>query len=150
MALATQSIVLAKRRAFHYTFKPSIQLLLQALFSYLNQFKGGPNLQVVPFDNLTGTDVVAADVACKVYAIWLKKETTTAASFKGDDSATAVDSDVPKVLLRQNAVEEDLLVFPNGLPMATGFAMISDTTPNGSTGSSAGDGATGFVILGAA
>ena len=148
MAISVQNIVLAKRRAFNYQFKPQIQLQLQALFSFLNQFKGGPDLQIVPFDNLTGTDVVAADAPCRVYAIWLKKETTVAAFFKGDDSATTVDSAAADMKLRQNTIEENLLVFPTGLVMGTGFAMISDTTSDGLTGSSAGDGATGFVILG--
>jgi hypothetical protein len=119
-------------------------------FSWLSQMKGNLDLQVVPFDHLTGSDVVAADVPCKVYAILLKKATTTAAFFKGGDSATTVNSAAPTVSLRQNTVEVDQMFFPNGLAMATGFAMISDTTADGSTGSSAGDGAAGVVLLGAA
>ena len=148
MSLSAQSIVLAKRRAFNYDFKPSTQLALQALFSYLNQFKGGPDLQIVPFDNLTGTDAIIADAACKVYAIWLKKETTVAAFFKGSDHASVSSSTAPEIALRQNTIEEDLLIFPNGLALTTGLTVSSDTTSDGNTTSAAGDGATGFVILG--
>lgn len=149
MSLSLQEPLLAKRRAFNFPFtKSSTQLLLQALFSYLSQFKGNQNLQVVEFDHLTGSDTVIADAACTIYGILLKKTTTTAAYFKGSDHASASSSTAPEIELRQNTAKEDFLMFPDGLPMANGLTISSDTTSDGITGSSAGDGAKGMVILG--
>lgn len=150
MAISTQDALYAKRRAFSFPFtKSSSGLLVQALFSYLAQFKQNPDLQFVPFDHLTGSDTVIADAACKLYMLLLKKTTTTAAYFKGSDHASASSSTAPEFELRQNTAEEDVMIFPDGLALANGLTISSDTTSDGNTGSSAGDGAKGFAIIGA-
>jgi hypothetical protein len=156
MALSTVDIVLAKRRFFHSVAVigsaagAPIQQFAYTLFSWLSQQRNNPDLQVVEFTNLTGSNTVIADAACKLYAIVLLKSTTTEAHFKGSDNATTSSSTAPDVALRQNTAEADMMIFPRGLAMANGFTVSSDTTADGNTGSSAGDGAAGVVLLGAA
>jgi hypothetical protein len=152
MALSTQDPILAKRRFFHaVALDAAVQAIAVAFFSWINQQGGKPDLQVKEFDNLTNTDTVIADAACKVYAIVLKKGTTTAAFFKGTDHASTGATDgTQQISLRQNSVKVDILVFPKGLPMAAGLTLRSNTTGTGNTTSAAGDGASGVVLLGAA
>lgn len=151
MSLSLQDIVLARRRFYNaVTVDTPTRLMATAFFSWLAQQGGHPDLQVKEFDYLTGTDTVIADAACSLYAIVLAKATTTTAYFKGSDSASASSSTAPEVELRQTTVKTDLLLFPRKLPMANGFTISSDTTSDGNTGSSAGDGAAGVVLLGAA
>ena len=119
-----------------------------AFFSWLAQSNGSPDLQVVPFTYLTGTDTVIANAPCKLYAILLKKATATAAYFKGSDHASVSSSTAPEIEFRQNAVQVDQMFFPKGLAMANGFTVSSDTTSDGNTTSAAGDGAAGVVVLG--
>jgi hypothetical protein len=153
MSLSTQDPVQAKRRWFHSTAVGASAAATQlsiAFFSWLMQQRRPiPFLQTVEFAALTGTSTVIANVACHLYAIVLKKTTTTAAYFKGSDNATTASSSAPEVSLRQNTAETDLLFFPYGLAMANGFSIASNTTGGGSTGSAAGDGAAGAVLLGA-
>lgn len=149
MAIATQAAVLAWQRASHFPSDPGVQFQLETLKSYLAAQGGNPDLQVVEFDHLTGTDVVIADAACKVYAIVLVKTTATAATFKGTDNATTGSATAGNVTLTQNSIGEAAQTFPSGLPMANGLTLISNTTASGSTTSAAGDGAKGLVILGA-
>lgn len=151
MATNLQDIVLARRRFYNaVAIDTPTRLMATAFFSWLAQQGGHPDLQVVEFDYLTGSDTVIMNAACSLYAIVLKKATTTAAYFKGSDSASASSSTAPEVELRQNSIKTDLMLFPRKLPMANGFTVSSDTTSDGNTGSSAGDGAAGVVLLGAA
>jgi hypothetical protein len=155
MALSTQAQVLAYRRLGQWvsgqTERASTSQLLQALKSYISQNLGDIDLEVKPFTFLTGTDTVIANVACKIYAIVLRKATAAAAYFKGSDHATVSSSTAPEIELRQNTADkEDILIFPDGLAMANGFTVSSDTTSDGNTTSAAGDGAKGAVLLGAA
>jgi hypothetical protein len=151
MALSTQDIVLAKRRFFHAAaIDAGVYNLCIAFFSWLAQQGGHPDLQVKEFGPLTGTDVVIADVPCKVYAIVMAKLTATAAFFKASDHATTSSSTAPEFELKQSAIEVDVIFFPKGWPMANGFTISSDTTSDGNTTTAAGDGATGVVLYGAA
>lgn len=151
MALSLESTILTKQRCLAETRKPDIQAQLKVFFSYLAQHRGSPTLQVTFFSALAGTDVVAADAACKLYAWYIKKPTasTTAAYVKGSNSASALDEadDTMHVYLPTN--QEVILLFPNGVPMSAGFTIGSNTTASGSTGSSAADQPAGFVIVGA-
>lgn len=153
MAISTQDFQLAFRRVGNYIngLRPSTQLLMKEVKSILAQFSipNQPDLQVVGYAALTGTDTVIADAACKIYAIVAKKTTTTAAWFKGSDSASASSSTAGEVTFKQAKLDEVVIVFPKGFDCANGFTISSDTTASGNTGSSAGDGAAGFVILGA-
>lgn len=151
MSLSTQDFTLAKRRFNQNAAQNSaLKQMSVAFFTWLAGQKGHPNLQVVEFDNLTGSDTVIADTACRLFAIILKKATTTAAYFKGSDSATTSSSTAPEIEFRQNSVTSDAMFFPKGNDMANGFTVSSDTTSDGNTTSAAGDGASGVVLLGAA
>lgn len=152
MALSTQSAVLAKRRALNYGFrKPFSRRIVKVLFETLAQHKGNPDLEIVEFDNLTDTDVVIADAACKVYAIVLTKESDTAAFFKGSDHASAASDTAAEIVQEMNADKDELvLAYPDGWAQGTGFTVHSDTTADGGTTSAAGDGAKGFAIIGGA
>lgn len=148
MAISIVAGVLAWQRASHFPADPGVQFQLQTLKSYLAAQKNNPDLQVVEFDHLTDTDVVIADAACKLYAIVWVKSTATAASFKGADSATVASDTASPIVMTFNSIGESCAIFPDGLPMANGFSIHSDTTPDGGTTSAAGDGAKGLVILG--
>jgi hypothetical protein len=151
MALSLENTTLTKQRCLAETRKPDIQALLKAFFSHLAQHKGNPQLQATFFSALAGTDVVAADAACKLYAWYIKKPTasTTAAYVKASNHASALDEadDTMHVYLPTN--EEVLLVFPNGIAMSTGFTIGSNTTASGTGASAAADQPSGFVIVGA-
>lgn len=157
MSLSVQNIVLAKRRYFNAATgiigDAATYGLAVAFFSWLSQQGGNPELQVAEFGPLTGTTTVIADAPCKVYAIMLKKLTTTAASFKGTDhastgSSTAFAVGQTQAAIASNIPRTDNLLYPKGLPMALGFSILSNTTMAGNTTSAAGDGATGVVLLG--
>lgn len=150
MSLSLQEFTLAKRR-FNQNAAQSAALkqMAVAFFTWLAGQKYHPDMQVVEFGNLTGTDTVIADAACTLLAILAKKPNTTAAWFKGSDSASASSSTAGEITFRQNAVGVIGLFFPTGLAMANGFTISSDTTAAGNTGSTAGDGASGVVLLAA-
>jgi len=152
MALSTSGINLVRQRTFAETRKPKVQAMLKSLFSYLAQHKGSPDLQLVAFSDLTsGTGTAIADAACRVYAIFAKKPSasTLSAYFKGSDSPTTASATAPEFSMVLASNVEDIVVFPDGLSMANGFAIRSDTTAAGSTGSVAADQPDGFVIVGA-
>lgn len=151
MALSLESTILTKQRVLAETRKPDIQALLKAFFSFLSQHKGNPTLQTTFFSALAGTDVVAADAACKLYAWYIKKPSasTTAAYVKGSNSASALDEADDTMHVYLPAADEVLLVFPKGIALSAGFTIGSNTTASGSTGSSAADQPSGFVIVGA-
>ena len=152
MALSLSDINLVRQRTFGETRKPKVQAILKALFSYLAQHKGSPDLQIVAFADLTsGTGTAIADAACRVHAIFVKKPSasTVSAYFKGSDSPTTASATAPEFSMVIPSANEDIVVFPDGLSMANGFAIRSDTTAAGSTGSVAADQPDGFVIVGA-
>jgi hypothetical protein len=150
MAISVGDFTQARRNYFSFIASndAASYKLAYAYFSWLAQMNNSPDLQVVPFTYLTGTDKVIADAPCRLYLILLKKNTTTAAYFKGSDHASVSSSTAPEIEFRQNAVQVDQMFFPKGLAMAVGLTVSSDTTSDGSTGSSAGDGAAGVVVLG--
>ncbi len=152
MALSLENANIVRQRVLAETRKPKTQAVLKALFSYLSQHKGSPQLQFVSFAALEATSVVIADAPCKLYAIYTKKPSasTVTAFFKLTDhastgSGTAEDVKYP---LKTNA--EDLVCFFDGLAMAAGVTLLSHTTSDGTTLTAAADRADGWVIVGAA
>lgn len=155
MALTTQSALLVKQKVFPQTRKPNIQFALKALFSYLAQFKGNPDLQMVPFAALDDTETVICTDPCKIYATYMKKgaASTAAAYVKQTDHATT-SSDAASEFRFEMAelglvVQEEVVVYFNGAPMTVGVTMQGNTTANGGTLSAAIDAVSGFVIIGA-
>lgn len=149
MALSTQDFVLAKRRFFHAaSLDAACYQLAITFFSWLAQQQRKPDLQVVEFDSMTA-DVVIANAACTIYAIVAHKPTTTAATLKGSNHASAQAASTQVLAISQATVRSDVIFYPKGMALSLGLTMSSDTTPDGTTDSSAGDGATGVVLLGA-
>jgi hypothetical protein len=151
MALSLESTVLTKQRCLAETRKPSVQALLKAFFSHLAGHRGNPNLQVTFYSALAGTDVVAADAACKLYAWYIKKPaaSATAAYVKASNHATTLTEATPELMVYLAGAEEILLAFPDGVAYSAGFTFGSNTTAGGSTGSAAADQPSGFVVVGA-
>lgn len=151
MALSLQNPVLVKQKVLLDTRKPKIQLLGKALFSYLAQHKGNPDLQIVPFATLSSGSTVIADAACKLVGLYVKKPTgsTTSAFVKGTDDEATASATAPAVSVELRTNQEEFIIFPDGLPMASGLALRSDTTAAGSTGSSAADQPSGFALIAA-
>jgi hypothetical protein len=122
----------------------------RVLKAYLAQEKRNPTLQFVAFADLTG-DTVIADVATQVYGIFAKKRATaTDAFFKAVDHATTAAGTTFYLCLElAEASEQVALIFPSGLPQASGTTIVSSTTDTGATDSTSGDGPDGFFIIGA-
>lgn len=154
MALTLENINLTKQRTRFATRTPGAMETLKALFLHLQQLRN-PDLQFVVFDCTDNTDIVIADVACKVYAIYYKKPatSTTAAWLKCSDSASAAaaagDVVVP-LPAAAAALKEAAVVFPDGLNMVNGFTLATHQSVNGNTDSADADSPSGFVIVGAA
>lgn len=116
---------------------------------------GNIDLQFVPIADLTA-DVPAADVPCKVYAIFLKKQATgTDAYYKAfNDAATDSSAEDALIVVGLTEASEQVLVeAPAGKPFSAGLTHGSFTAATGAAGTTAstsGDGPNGFVILGAA
>lgn len=160
MALSTQDINLVKRKVFNY-LKGGTRgdvfafQVFDQLFRYFSQHGANPDLQVVFFDNL-GADAVVADAACKVYGIYIKKGATGTDSYYKlfDDAATDSSADDAKLALGLlTASERQSWANINGLAFAAGvvhgcFTAIAGAA--GTTASTSGDGASGFIIIGAA
>lgn len=155
MAISTQSALLVKQKVFPQIRKPNIQFALKALFSYLAQFKGNPDLQMVPFAALDDTETIIADAACKIYATYMKKgAASTAATYVKQTDHATTSSDASSEFRFEMAelgliVQEECVVYFNGAPMTVGVTMQGNTTPNGGTAAAAIDGVSGFVIIGA-
>lgn len=153
MALTVESILNVRKRCYPMLKGRHIAEQLKALFEHLN-FAGNPDLQFVALSGST-SDQVVADVACKVYAVYVRKPagSTTDAWVKASDHATtaAANGDfVLKLLGTGGGGKEYLAAFPTGLLMGTGFTLATHTTVNGSTDSNAADQPVGYAIVGAA
>ena len=157
-AIAPQDFQLAWRRVGNFAnggstsnpgLKSYIVQALQALKSFLAT-QGSPilpDLQVVPFDELSDTDVVIAGAACKLYALVLIKDTATATFSKLTDSATASSDADADIVVSQNAADQTVLVYPSGRAFANGITAQGNTAASTGTGS-ASNGAKGFAIIG--
>lgn len=158
MALSVQDFTLAWRRVGNYMnggsssapgLKPAVIQALVALKSYLAT-QGVPllpDLQIVPFDELSSAEVVICTDPCKLFAVVLIKDTATATYSKVTDSATTSSDADSEFRIKQSAVDQVIFENPTGQAFANGITMQGNTTPSGGTGS-ASDGAKGFAIIG--
>lgn len=162
MAIATENIVLAKRKAFARLSNgtagsPFAQAVIDQLFRYLSQHGANPDLQVIPFSAagvVATTGQALADAACKLYAVVAKKQATNStdaylAFFDDpvDDCDGATDARLSLGFLV--ASDEEIWLKKDGLPMAAGVVAVSYTDYDGTTKSAEADAATGFIIIGA-
>ena len=161
MALATLvSGLKVKRRALQYAGVDSatgqssnVANQIRTFFENLAQLENNPDLVLLPFGELSDTESgnsIFSDSACKLYAIYLRKDTATASFSKFADSATiSIDASANDFAVRLSRIGDFFVTFPGGSAMANGLVAQGNTTANGGT-SSASDGAKGWVILNAA
>lgn len=169
MALATVNANLVRRAATNYITAlatgtsagagdPSALYALKSFFLNLAANKGNPDLQFITFN---ATDAVAGDgqdlgidAACRVYMAYVKKTATATDSWfrivdDADNDSEVVGDVVVEVKLNE-ASDQALLWFPNGIAIADGVVVTFTTTPGDTaTQSSAADAGNGFLILGA-
>lgn len=126
----------------------------RSLKAHLAQNKSNPDLQFVALADVTA-DAIIADVACKFYGYYVKKQATaTDAFFKMNDSATTCGaanggSATDSVALVDSG-DEAVQIFHKGRAQASGLTVASQTNLAGNTDSTAGDGPNGFIIIGKA
>jgi hypothetical protein len=153
MAFTLTDIHTVREKTRYEARSAGVAEALRGLFKHLNQI-GNPDLKIAEFSGLNAADVVVADAACKVFAIFMRKPTasTTDSWLKGSNhaSAAAANGDFVAYLRGTSGGGRSYCCcFMDGLPMGTGFTIGAHTTVNGSTKSASADAATGFVIAGA-
>lgn len=154
MALSLEDANLVKQKCRAESRKPKVQAGLKALFSYIAQHLGSPNLQFVPFTEIssaaTGSAVVMADAACKLYGWFLQSPSGASAKsyVKLTDDETTASGTAFEIGTGQAATKQDFLWWGDGKPFANGIAIMGNTAIDGSTGSSAADRVSGFLIVG--
>jgi hypothetical protein len=129
---------------------PFAQDVFKALKNRLATVGLNKDLQFVAISDL-GADAVVADAACRVYGLYLKKGATATGAFvKAADHASSAGTTASDLVIELNeASKETFIINPTGWAQGTGFTIGSDTTADGSTASTAGDGPSGFAIIGA-
>lgn len=154
MALTVENANLVKQRTFVDLRQRHIAEQMKAFWNHINH-SNNPDLQFVYFSGLETADKVVADVACKLYAVFMRKPTASTVDswLKGSDHATAAAANgdlVVKLLGTGGGGREYLVTFPNGLLLGTGLTLGAHTTVNGSSKTLVADAATGWAIVGAA
>lgn len=141
MALSTQAIVLAKRRAFSAAkvmgLSSALTQVLSTLFQEISQKYGAVDLQVVEAVANSTTDAVVADTACKLYGVFLKGG-SSARDVRWADHASSADT--PTTTLAIGVSEQTAYVYPAGKAFTTGLTFDE----------SGASGPNGFFIIGAA
>jgi hypothetical protein len=154
MALTLERILSVKQRCRMDSRKPGVVESLRALWKHMEQLTN-PDLQWVPLDYTGNADQVIANVACKLYALYLAKPaaSTVAAWVKISDHATvaaAAGDVVVPFIGTGGGGQTHCQVWPDGLKLATGATTASHTAVNGNTDSDDADSCVGFAIVGAA
>lgn len=155
MAQTLERALNVKNKALGDTRKASSQSVLRTLFGYLAQHKPNTDLQIVPLSGMETADVVASDVAARLYAVLVKKPTASTVDswVKASDhaSAAAANGDwVTKLKGTAGGGQEVCAVYPDGLMFPTGITFGAHTTVNGAGKSLVADAAVGFAIVGPA
>lgn len=130
---------------------------IKAFFLHMAANKGNPDLQFLPYSaeditTDTGAQPIAAG-ACTLYVWFVKARRTsgTTASFQAiHDAATngATTTTIATQLINATG-QQELMVWPNGMPIATEIVISAATAVGGATESTAANAADGFVIIGA-
>lgn len=155
MALSLTDAVFAKQRALADTRKPKIQAFLKALFSYFSQHLPRKQFQFVAFSQLTSGSTVIADAACKLYAIYVTRpSTSTQSNFLKvtDDESTAQNAGNQNHMFEiSSGARSELFCWPDGQPMAAGVVITADTSAStSSVETTTTSRLSGWVIVGAA
>lgn len=153
MALSVGDINAVFRRARGDSRAVGTAEALRSLSKHM-QSLGNPDLQLVEFSGLQTNDKVVADVACNLYALYMKKPTgsTVDSWLKGSNHATvaAANGDVVVYLRGTSGGGRSYCpIFHDGLLLGTGLTLGAHTTVNGNSKSLVADAPTGFAIIGA-
>lgn len=164
MSLTLQSAQLVRQKTYMFERDPGVFYLLKALFLHLAANRGNPQLQLVNVDGTflasdggANANQVVANVACTLYAIYLKKFGATQTWFKLNDSATVTvgnGTDTMTIALNTTDQQGDtskfqyLWTYPMGYSMANGIAIAENTTATATTQTLKANRADGFIILG--
>lgn len=152
MALSTQANQLVKAKAGKALRNAgsAIQLLNKAFWMGLNQEGTTKDLQIVQASNVTSQTVIA-DTACRLVAVYAKKQATATAAFLKavNHATTAAGSTFNLCIDLPASGDEVLLTFPKGLAFSNGITICSSTTDAGTTNSTSGDGPDVFFIISA-
>lgn len=162
MAISLESANKVRQKTYGAGLDPLVYAQLKAFFQYWATHKGNADLEFIPF---AGTDAdaaggtVAADAACTLYAVYLRKGsldqltdgTATDAYISIFDDATddaGAGTDGRLTLPSLTAGESSLYLNPTGIAMATGVVVKAYTDFDGVIDSTAGDAPNGFLIIG--
>lgn len=164
MALSLQTANLVRQKTYMINRNPGVFYALKALFLHLAANRGNPDLQIVNVDgtNLASdggntTPQVVANVACTLYALYLKKLGATQTWFKLNDSASTVTGNgTDTMTFALNTTDqagdtskfEYLFLYPQGYSMANGLCVTEQTTATGTTQTLKANRADGFIIIG--
>lgn len=154
MANTYENINLVKQRTRWATRKPGASEALKALFIHMEQL-GNPDLQLVAFDTYGAADVVIANVACKLYAVFFKKvaTSTTAGWLKISNNTTTCASSTSALTILLSAAaaacKEEAVCFNSGLSLSTGATLAQHTATDSNADSDPADSCAGFCIIGA-
>lgn len=158
MAVTPVNALQAREKARFSSRNPGVFYCLKSFFLHLAANQGNPDLLYVPIDGqINASDggntasQVLADAACKLYLLYLKKNGSTATSFKASNNATTATTDGTQALgyILTDSAEENLFCFPTGHAFSTGLTVTENTTATGSTLTLAANKIDGFVIIGA-
>ncbi len=159
MSLSLQNANLVRQKTYMINRNSGVFYELKALFLHLAANKGNPDLQLVNVDGTSlasdggnNANQVIANVACTLYAIYLKKFGTVQDWFKLNDSATVTvgdGTDTMTIALNTTDKNEYLWTYPAGYAMANGLTIAENTTANGTTKTLKANRADGFIIIGA-
>lgn len=141
MTIATQAAVKAKRRALSavqtFGLSSSIGQCISALFQELAQKAGNPDLAVVEAPAASTTDLVIADVPCKLYG-YFAKGGGTARAVNWADHASSANS--PTTIIPVGATETVAYIWPQGAAYSSGITFDE----------AGASGASGFFLIGPA
>lgn len=132
---------------------PTVVNAFRSLKADLAQRKGNPDLKFTPFDITTNgsgdgnADVVAADAAATLVAIYAKKGTGAVLGYDAiSNHASAIQAQKEVLAAGTVAGVKKVLMFPDGLAFATGITYASVTAYNGTTHSLTANSSDGFIL----
>ena len=129
----------------------------KALKERLAGVGGNPTLQLVPIVASSIDDTggqILADVACRLYGVFGRKQATGVDTFLNiiDDATddTFAETVAKIVLPFMESGDEAFVIYPAGLAMTIGVVAKGYVDNDGATDAAAADTPNGFVIIGAA
>jgi len=157
MALTLEAANRVRQKTYMFARNPGVYYSLQKFFLHLSTNKGNPDLQIVNVDGTStasdgsAADLVIANAAGNLFAIYLIQRGTTAVWFQAKDNATSTSKDGTDDLSTKfgNATtkEETLFLYPVGKTLANGLTVSETTTATGAVRTLKANRLDGFIII---